>query len=345
MTPLESFHLALASVPDGTRLRHLPVDWWDGPAGVWRPTVVEGAAVLTTGTRSMVDIAVPAGSVAEGGALVHLTRVVPIAQLRPSQLTSELVARFFSTRYSMEIVDNLRHRVARFSTDERLRLQDVMRELLAAYRESHDSWLEAYTSGARADSFWGRLFSDADAAVPTIEPDPTAAAAAGELLTELGDARIECSPVAWWDESSRRWRPVILIGSSSDRRRFAPASRVSILVPVPSPHLIIVSGADLDPLHDADCRFSLWATPVMARDLLRITDLLRAGGLTQEQVSGQPLMDKLARMIHGALCEWGQSFEAGLDNDPPPPRVVPLPPSLWGLSADSVTSADDANRR
>jgi len=150
--------------------------------------------------------------------------------------------------------------------------------------------------------------------------------------TERTRGEICCSPVAHWDDADGRWRPTVIVGATSDAGQFSPTADVRILVPGDVVRCETVSGSTLQPLDLEDTPFSLFAVPVVARDVLRLHESLRTAGLDPAQIAGHPVLVGLVELLQGAAGEWMDAWDRGLDGPAPRPVVVALSPGLWGFS-------------
>src|ERR1700688_3487875 len=105
MSSVDHFRFALARNDAGNEFRNVLVDWWDSIAGVWRPSVLENAAAQAGYARSHVDIAVPSRHPHATPELACEVKRVRIADLRPSRLVNDSIARFFTARYALEVLE------------------------------------------------------------------------------------------------------------------------------------------------------------------------------------------------------------------------------------------------
>ncbi len=329
----ERFQQAVATASDDRMFAHVPVDWWDAPAQVWRPSVLESRSEGETTHASIMAPGLDEQSVTE---VNYVAKRVAISELRPSRLVDEAIAQFFTTRYTLELVDTLMPCLDMASTEERNQLDIVLNDLLEVYTTSYETWLQAYARGSReglaVDAAWDDHAVDA-ALLPRRR---RLLAGSSDIFTAIeAEARrgaIDCSPVALWDEEARIWRPTMMLGATGDAEQFSPGARVDVLVPGEPVDVIAVSGAMLQPLEIADTCFSLIAIPVLARDYLRMHDALKAAGFDATDAAAHPFVISFARMLAGAADEWSGLFEDGLPGAAPEPRVTPLHPTQWGLT-------------
>ena len=337
------FHEALATAVDARQFSHVPVDWWDAAAGLWRPTVVEQTCDVEAGPRSHAQVLVPVLEGEERKLVIVMPRRVRISDLRPSQLLDESIAQFFTTRYTLEMLDSLMPCVNRVALEEQMQLRAVIDELLAANHAAYAAWMRAYTEGAPHQLFgvasvWDERAID-ESRLPHIGAHDVFAAI--DRGRDAGE--IHCSPVALWDETARCWRPTMMLDAQRQDPRLEPHREDQVLVPGEPVDVAVVPGALIQPIDIADTCFSLLAIPVLARDYLRMHEALRSAGLSARAVAAHPSMIAFARMLHGAAEEWRAVYEEGLLGPAPEPRVRPLHPSLWGFTSDGIEalSGDD----
>ena len=329
------FHHAVAAAIDDHQFAHIPVDWHDATVDAWRPTVlVRGLGAA--GFREEAEILVPVSEGFERELVAVTTRRVAIIDLRPSELITEGSARFFSTRYTLEMLDALMPTIDAAGPEERRQLRNIADELVRANHQSYKDWADLYWyPGNRSD-----LASWQQFALDTSEL-PRYAAARAEKGTGLFNAidrhrlagEITCSPVAVWDETSRRWRATILLDATGDERQFRAGHDAIILIPGDPVDTAVVPGSLLQPIDISDACFSLLAIPLLGRDFLRMQDALLAAGMPETQVAAHPCIIAFARMLRGAAGEWQGIYEEGMAGPEPQPRVTPLPPSMWGFTS------------
>lgn len=341
---ISRFHEALATSPDERQFAHVPVDWWDAAAQRWRPTAIECAGEMVFGWREHVQVLVPVAEAAERDLIVAMPRRVRIADIRPSRLLDERIAQFFTTRYTLQMLDQLQPCIERVALDEQVQLRSVFSELVTVNRESYASWVSAFNAGATPDAVGGEVWAERaldERRLPRLGAhDVFAAIDRGRSAGE-----IRCSPVALWDETARCWRPTMML--ESDESDDARARREDeVLVPGEPVDVAVVPVSLVQPIDIADTCFSLLAIPLLARDYLRMHEALSASGLDARAVAAHPSIIAFARMLHGAAEEWRGVYETGLIGPAPEPRVTPLPPSAWGFTSDGVEaiSGDDARR-
>jgi hypothetical protein len=343
MSSVDHFRYALARNDAGNEFRNVLVDWWDVDAGVWRPSVLENAAAQPHGyARSHVDIAVPSARFNATPESACVMKRVRIADLRPSRLVNDSIARFFTARYALEVLEDLQPCINSSSDADKSQLEAVTRDLHRTFLESFSAWSNAFETGSDGSHPSGILFhiSDDTSVVNALHQPVTPAGRAMETFRrELTAGELSCSPVTWWDESEKTWRPTMLIGATGSQSQFMPAARVDILIPGEPFAIRTVCGADLRPVDIATAGFSLCALPVLIRDVLRMDETLTACGVDSNELCFQPMLAAVAEMLSGAAREWRNQFESGLPGAAPEPRIVPLSPSLWGLS--ETTTPDD----
>jgi len=342
MSSVDHFRYALARNDAGNEFRNVLIDWWDADASVWRPSVLENAAAQPGYARSHVDIAIPSRRPATRPELACEIKRVRIADLRPSRLVNDSIARFFTARYALEVLDDLQPCIDSSSEADKTQLEAVTRDLHRTFRESFTAWSQAFETGSDGSFPSGILFhiSDDTSVVNSLhQPELEAGVAMETFRRELTVGELSCSPVAWWDESEQTWRPTILIGATGSQSQFMPSARVQILA-LGEPFTIrTVCGADLRPVDIATAGFSLCALPVLVRDVLRMDETLTACGVDATELCFQPMLAAVAEMLSGAAREWRNQYENGLPGSAPEPRVMPLAPSLWGLA--ETTTPDD----
>lgn len=331
----------------------MPVDWWDEASQVWRCTVIDAGDELPPATRTHVCVVAPFPDRQASAAITYVPQRVAITDLRPSRLVTDRIAQFFTTRYTLEMLDALMPCIERASQHEQAMLRRVLNELIDLYSETYDIWAAAYYAGADRDdpgSDWRPTSLDREClprrrTVFFVEPRHDVFAA---IEAERRDGEISCCPVAMWDENADLWRPTMLLGATGSEDQFSPSANVSVLIPGHPVATARVAGSLLEPLDIADTCFSLFAIPVLARDLLRMQEGLEAAGFTTDEVLEHPFMVSATRMLSGAAGEWRLAFDLGLDGPPPEPRVALLEAGLWGCSSDDIPSArkgSDPERR
>ena len=331
MTPIEQFQRALVMADDEHQFQHVPVDWWDAPAQVWRPSVLE-AVSGDAHTRVHAEIVAP---VETPDAVDFVAKRVLIQELRPSLLLDEGLAEFFTTRYTLELLESLMPCIERASSSERRALNAILCELLETYETSFKVWTRAFSTGSAAgtepcaDVWTERAVASEQLPHAHIDLDTV------DLFDAVGgsaDGSLDCAPVALWDEAAGRWRPTMLLNATGDMEQFLPRSRIQVLVPGDPVAVRTVSGSLACPLDLADSCFSLVALPILARDCLRMHGALRSAGFGNDEVAAHPFMIAFVKMLAGAADEWGALFEEGLEGAAPEPRVDPLAPELWGMA-------------
>jgi hypothetical protein len=139
----EDLHQALLTSTCERAFCHVPVDWWDEGAEVWRPTSIIRVLGGVWDVRRDVEVLVPS---AEGTSL----RRVSIAHVRLSRLLTAGVSRYWVARYQRLLVLRLIERST--VPDEEL---DSLRRLAARLRHEEalgcDVWATAYQAGASDD--------------------------------------------------------------------------------------------------------------------------------------------------------------------------------------------------
>lgn len=335
MSPTERFRSALARDGGVKDFHNIPVDWWDSRAGVWRPSILDARSDgFQSAFRSHVDILFPEPVLLASSAGCEL-RSVRIADLRPSRLLSDRILRFFSTRYALEVLEDLEPCIVSGHEADRTQLQSVARDLRKGYHESLSVWRDLFEQGSKGDTIDGTLChvaDDLEIMAALSRPGTYAGAALQIFRSELMAGEVSCSPVAWWDENSRTWRPTMLIGATGAPAQFMPTAKVRIVVPDAPFAIKEVCGADLKPLDIATAGFSLCALPVLIRDLLQMHRAMVAAGAGDCDVQFDPMLAAVAEMVTGAAREWGAQFTKGAPGDAPEPRVVALHPEFWGLT-------------
>jgi hypothetical protein len=308
------------------------VDWWDADAQRWRPTIIERTSEDEAGWRSHVQIIVPVTGGVEHDLVIVMSRQVRIADVRPSQLLDEYIVQFFSTQYTLEMIESLMPCIRRVTLEEQAQLRGVVEELVATNRETYAGWLRAFTTGAEPDSATSTDVWEERAIDPARLPDAGADDVFAAVRRSRAAGEIQCSPVALWDETARRWRPTMMLDAVAGDGHFRPGREDQVLVPGEPVDVALVSSSLLQPIDIADTCFSLLAIPVLARDFLRMHEALASAGLAAAAIAAHPSMIALARMLHGAAEEWRGVYEDGLIGPAPEPRVAQLHPSLWGFT-------------
>jgi hypothetical protein len=338
------FHEALATAIDVQQFAHVPVDWWDASAARWRPTVVERTCDSDTGRRTHVNVMVPVPEGEERNLVIVMPRRVSITNVRPSQLLDEGIAQFFTTRYTLEMLESLMPCVNRVALEEQMQLRGVIDELHQANLTAYATWMRAFAEGA-ADDVVG---STAPWLERALDESRLPRVGAHDVFSAIDRGRdageIHCSPVALWDETARCWRPTMMLDAATHDPRLEPYREDQVLVPGEPVDVAVVPATLIQPIDIADTCFSLLAIPVLARDYLRMHEALRSAGLSSRAVAAHPSMIAFARMLHGAADEWRGVYEEGLLGPEPQPRVQPLHPSLWGFTSDGIEalSGDDS---
>lgn len=333
MRSAHRFQHALATAADADLFRHLPVDWWDISASCWRPTVLLEAAADAGMSRTHVVVAAPLQR-SEGETAAVGSRTVRIDELRLSTRVDDDIAQFFTTLYTLELIDLLTPCIEQASLAERTQLHAIVDQLHGIHGGAVESWSQAFDRG---------VVDERDSATETHATTARTPADVFEALQpeRMGD-EISCSPVVLWDEEAELWRPTVLLGATGDDEQFRPWQDVRVLVPGDPVDVATVPGSLLRPIDLADACFSLIAIPVLARDFMRLHDALAAAGLDREEIAAHPSFISFSRMLDGAADEWRAVFDEGLPGSAPEPRVIPLHPSLWGLAVSDYTVAPDA---
>jgi hypothetical protein len=136
----EDLHQALLTSTGARAFGDVPVDCWDDPAGVWRPTSIVRLLGGVWDVRRDVEVLTP-GS--DGTSL----RQVSIAHVRLSRLLTAGVSRYWMTRYQRQLVLRLIEEAA--APADQL---DPVRRLAARLRHEEalgrDVWATAYDAGA-----------------------------------------------------------------------------------------------------------------------------------------------------------------------------------------------------
>ncbi|MEA2637396.1 MAG: hypothetical protein QOE18_453 [Chloroflexota bacterium] len=136
----EELHQALLTSTGDRAFGDVPVDCWDEPAEVWRPTSIVRVLGGVWDVRRDVEVLVP-------GADGTSERRVSIAQVRLSRLLTAGVSRFWVARYQGRLVLRLIEHAA-VAADE----LDSLRRLAARLRHEeslgYDIWATAYHAGA-----------------------------------------------------------------------------------------------------------------------------------------------------------------------------------------------------
>jgi len=137
----EDLHQALLTSTCELAFRDVPVDWWDEPAGVWRPTSIVRVLGGVWDTGRDVEVLVPE---ADGTAVQQ----VSIAGVRLSRLLTAGVSRYWVARYLRLLVLRLIEQAVMTGAD----LDPLPRiATRLRHRESlgRDVWATAYLAGAR----------------------------------------------------------------------------------------------------------------------------------------------------------------------------------------------------
>jgi hypothetical protein len=136
----EDLHQALLTSPCERAFGDVPVDWWDEPAEVWRPTSIVRLLGGVWDVRRDVEVLTPG---VDGTSL----RRVGISNVRLSRLLTAGVSRFWVTRYQRELVDRLVEQTSP-PADE----LESLHRLAARFRHEEslgrDVWTTAYLAGA-----------------------------------------------------------------------------------------------------------------------------------------------------------------------------------------------------
>ena len=225
---------------------------------------------------------------------------------------------------------------------DKAQLAAVERDLHRTYRESFADWQKAFEEGSSGETPAGTLFhiSDDHSVIDSLRLSNSPSGQAMEMFRgELFSGELSCSPVAWWDEMERTWRPTMLIAATGTSLQFMPSARVKIIVPGTPFELRVVCGADLRPLDIATAGFSMCALPVLVRYVLRMHETLVSCGVESDELQTQPMLAAVSEMVLGAAREWRGQFQQGMPGPAPEPRITPLAPTMWGLTAN--TTADD----
>jgi hypothetical protein len=343
MEQLSAFHRNLATAQD-IEFHNLAVDWWDGDSLVWRPTVIEGRCPEKRGgDYRYVEISVPQPGFG-GQRVAYGVKQVAITDVRPSRLVNERIARYFTTRYALDVIDDLHECVQSTGRQERDQLRGVVADLKRVQKESFESWLTAFTAGASpfdeqitlGNEY--RESSDANNLIQHLNDSDGLFAAIARMGTEM-----DGSPVAFWDEDGRRWRATLMLNPVTDDSVFSYSSRVEIMAPAMPATVHTVCGADLKPIDIADAGFSLCALPVVARDFAKLYQASITSGIGAEAAAAQPILVSLAKMVTGAATEWAEGYDSGIEGEAPHPQIVALPPEYWGFSTEGVPEHQESD--
>lgn len=136
----EDLHQALLTSTCERAFRDVPVDWWDEPAGVWRPTSIVRVLGGVWDVGRDVEVLTP---VDDGTA----SRRASIAHVRLSRLLTAGVSRYWVARYQRALVLRLIEE-AIMSGEELEPLPRVAARLRHEESLGRDVWATAYLAGA-----------------------------------------------------------------------------------------------------------------------------------------------------------------------------------------------------
>lgn len=135
----EDLHQALLTSTCDRAFADVPVDCWDEPAGVWRPTSIVSVLGGVWDVRRDVEVLTPG---LEGTSV----RRVSIAEVRLSRLLTAGVSRYWIARYQRHLVRDL---IGQSAPAAEL---DSLHDLAARFRHEealgYDIWATAYGAGA-----------------------------------------------------------------------------------------------------------------------------------------------------------------------------------------------------
>jgi hypothetical protein len=134
-----SLSRALASTDDPVRGRHLPVDWWDAPCGVWRPTALVAVGAAGRAPQSA-EVLRPAGD-ATG------IQAVDLGRLRACRLLTPGVASYWVLRHRLLLMLALVEEEPSGSAGAATILAAI-HELRPRLMLAHDVWRAAHRRGS-----------------------------------------------------------------------------------------------------------------------------------------------------------------------------------------------------
>ena len=167
----EDLHQALLTSTCERAFRDVPVDWWDEPAGVWRPTSIVRVLGGVWDASRDVEVLIPG----DDGTSV---RRVSIAGVRLSRLLTAGVSRYWVARYLRLLVLRLIEQAVMTGAD----LDPLPRVATCLrHRESlgRDVWATAYLAGARDGVVY------ASELAPTTDESVWEPAHAGEVAVPI----------------------------------------------------------------------------------------------------------------------------------------------------------------
>jgi hypothetical protein len=136
----EDLHQALLTSTGDRAFGDVPVDCWDEPAEVWRPTSISRVLGGVWDARRDVEVLTP-------GVDATSLRRVSIAQVRLSRLLTAGVSRYWVARYQRRLVLRLIEQ-ADVPADELDPLRRVAARLRHEESLGYDIWATAYRAGA-----------------------------------------------------------------------------------------------------------------------------------------------------------------------------------------------------
>ncbi len=154
--PREELHQALLTSVCDRSYCDVPIDRWDEPAGVWRPTSIVRLLGGVWDTRRDLEVLIPESG---GTSLVR----VSIARVRLSRLLTAGVSRYWVARYQRMLVLRLIEQAALLG-DETDSLSRLAARLRHEESLGHDVWATAYLAGAQEGVEY-------DAEIPPISGD------------------------------------------------------------------------------------------------------------------------------------------------------------------------------
>ena len=194
MSPVERFRSSLSTRGSAKDYHNVLVDWWDTAAGVWRPSIIDGHGEgFDNAFRSHVDILFPDTHGFSGRATCE-TRSVRISDVRPSRLVNDSLSRFFTTRYALEVLEDLEPCIDGGRDADRSQLASVARDLHKVYQETFTIWRSLFQAGSTGDTSEGSLVhisDDLDVMRALGRPDLPSGAALQAFRNELVNGEFE----------------------------------------------------------------------------------------------------------------------------------------------------------
>src|SRR5206468_528464 len=122
------------------------------------------------------------------------------------------------TRYTLELLGSLEPALERSAAADRDAVESVRAELAETEAATQPEWARAFMlgepDGVGVDvPLWdAQPISEAD--LPGTDAVGAHETLYGAIDAERANGEICCSPVAYWDEDDRMWRPTVIVGAS-----------------------------------------------------------------------------------------------------------------------------------